>query len=214
MRERGFTLLESLLVIGLSTLISVGLIAGLIEGLDSLHQMTDRQTIESGQQQAMQAFMSDVQAAEWFNNSTVQDETGSNVLNGVADPYGLVLGYTGPDGEDVWVRYHVRPAPTSNNSYLVRTMMSSGADQGVTSLASDVVNCQFTMTDQDGNFTDQLNSARQVAMLLTLQIGAQTVQRTYGAVMRNANVGVKGNPPDFNSIENDYFSKKYINQTQ
>jgi len=206
-RERGFTLVESLLVIGLTTLIATGVVAGLLEGMDALHEMTDRQTVEYGHQRAMQLFIGDVQSAQWFYNGTVHDESGATVPRDEGNLNELLMGYTGPDGEDIWIRYRVRFGAFSGETYLVRTLWSSAGEEGLTLLSTGVANLEFNYFDIDDNITDKLSTVRRIQMTLSVNVGGATVRRIYEAVMRNKNEGVKVVPVDFNEIESKYFNK-------
>jgi type II secretory pathway pseudopilin PulG len=205
--ERGFTLVESLLVIGLTTLVTAGVVAGLLEGMDALRQMTDRQTAEYGHQRAMQMFVNDVQSAQWFYNGTVHDESEATVPRDQANQNDLLMGYTGPDGEDVWIRYRVKFGAFSGESYLCRTLWSSAGEEGLTLLSSGVANLEFNYLDSDGGFTDVLSSVKRIRMTLSVDIAGSSVLRVYEAVMRNGNEGVKVVPVDFNEIESKYFNK-------
>jgi type II secretory pathway pseudopilin PulG len=206
--EKGFTLIETVLVVGLSTLIAVGVIAGLLEGLDTLNNIVDTQSIEFSHQRAMNAFMEDIQSAKWFYNGTVHDESGGEVLQPTTNPFILILGYPGPNSEEIWVRYSVRYGSFTRESYLMRTVLTStGAGDGSSILASGVANLGFNFYGEDGNFTDQLPDVRRVAMTLSINIGGPTVQRIYDYALRNPNDGLRVPPGDFDSFEEVHFKK-------
>jgi len=208
-RERGFTLLESVIVVGLSALLAVGIVAGLLEGLETLHSIADAQSIDYGHQRAMRVFLQDVQAATWFYNGTVHDEESeAEVPRLTASPYVLILGYPGPDGGEVWVRYKVRFGPFSEESYLMRTVLTTdGEGDGTTHLTTGVANLGFSYATKAGESTDQIPEIGRVAMALSINIGGATVQRIYEATMRNPNLGVKEPPGDFDGIETGELTK-------
>jgi type II secretory pathway pseudopilin PulG len=208
-RERGFTLVESVIVMGLTTLITVGVIAGLLEGLDALHQITDQQGVEFGHQQAMQTFMSDVQAAEWFANtaSTVHDESGLLIPRDATEPFAIILGYTGPNGDPTWVKYVARPGVFSGETYLLRVMYTDSGSEGVTILSPGVNKLQFSYFDADGNTTTLLSNLASISMILDLQVGDAIQQREYLVSLRNKNLGVQAPARDFNDIISKYFRK-------
>lgn len=206
-RERGFTLVEALIVIGLTTLIAVGVVAGLLEGMDTIHQLTDSQTVAFGHQRVMQEFTKDVQAATWFYNGTTHDTSGTVILYEIANPYEIILGYPGPDGEEVWVRYRVRYGSFTGESYLVRTMATSSGQTGMTILTTGVANLGFTYFNKEGVITDKLSDVKKIQMTLSLNVGGATEQRLYDVTMRNVNEGVKVAPYDFDEIENEEIEK-------
>lgn len=208
-RERGFTLIESVIVIGLTALIAVGIVAGLLEGLDTLHTVTDTQGVEFQHQRAMNQFVEDAQAATWFFNGTAVEEEGEGETNRTTvSAYVLIMGYSGPNGDETWIRYHTRPGPFTGETYLIRTIVtSSGDNQGSTILATGVSNLMFDYLDAAGEVTDQIPEVRRIIMLLAVNIGGTSVQREYDVTMRNPNYGVREPVGDFDEIETDYFRK-------
>jgi type II secretory pathway pseudopilin PulG len=206
-RERGFTLLEAVLVIGLTSLIAVGVVAGLLEGLDALGQITDTQSAEFGHQKVMEQFTKDIQSATWFSNGTVTAEGGTQDVNGTTSPFAIVLGYPGQYGEEVWVRYHIRYGTFSGGTYLVRTYATTDGLEGMSILTPGVSNLMFNYFDEAGDFTDVIAEVKKVEMTLSVNMGGTTVQRMYGVVLRNANGGPKVAPMDFDAIETKYFKK-------
>ncbi len=207
-RERGFTLLETMIVIGLTTLIAVGIVAGLLEGLDTLETLTNTQSVEFGHQRAMSSFMKDVQAATWFYNGTVNAEGGGLALRDTVSPFELTLGYSGPDGVETWVRYRTRPGVFSGETYLMRTVVTSdGLNQGTSIMSTGVAGIEFSLLDENGEFTDRFPKARQIIMTLSVNIGGSTVRREYDVFMRNPSLGMKEPPGDFDDIENAFFKK-------
>ncbi|MFH1677112.1 MAG: hypothetical protein ABIC40_08815 [bacterium] len=206
--ERGFTLLETLLVVGLTTLIAVGVIAGLVEGLDTLSGITDAQNVEFGHQRAMELYVGDVQAAQWFYSGTVHSESGSVILRDTLNPYFLAIGYPGPDGDEIWVRYRTRPGVLSGETYLIRTVVSDNpALNGSSVITTGVANLEFIFYDQDGLWTDQANVVRRIDMVLSINAGGATIQRDYDVTMRSPNRGVKDPVGDFDEIENEALEK-------
>lgn len=207
--ERGFTIIETLIVVGLSTLITVGIIMGLLEGLDTLHEITDTQSTEFGHQRAMNVFLSDVQSARWFYNGEVHDEGGGTVLNETAPANLLIMGWEGPDGDEIWVRYKIRSARILYISgtrileqYLVRTVVSaSGDEEGSTIVATGLENLLFSYEMEDGTFTDRLPEIHRIGMALRINVGGASVNREYVATMRNTNGGVREPPADFGEVE-------------
>jgi type II secretory pathway pseudopilin PulG len=209
-RERGFTLIEIILVAGLTTLISIGVVAGLIEGLDALNDITDQQSVEYGHQRTMQLFDSDVQAATWFCNteSTVHDEGGNVILRDATEPFTLTMGHPGEDGVEEWVQYTVRPGIMTGQDYLLRVKANNAGSDGLSILTSGVARLSFNYYDSDGNITDTLSKVDRIAMLLSLSIGGTTIERQFFATMRSPNLGVTSPPVDFN----DVISKNFINK--
>lgn len=200
--ERGFTIVETLIVVGLSTLITVGIIMGLLEGLDTLHEITDTQNTEFGHQRAMNVFLSDVQSARWFYNGEVHEEGGGTVLNKTAPANLLIMGWEGPDGDEIWVRYKTRPGALTGELYLVRTVVSaSGDEEGSTIVATGIANLLFNYEREDGTFTDQLPEIHRIGMGLGINVGGATVHRGYVGTMRNINRGVREPPADFDEVE-------------
>jgi len=205
--------MEALIVVGLSTLITVGVVIGLLEGMGALSKITTDYDIEYGHQRAMSSFMRDVQAAQWFYNGEVHNEMGSLVLNETASPYDLVLGYPGPDGDEIWIRYRSRAGalPTRLGfvrNYLIRTVIStSGLEEGATLLAVGVTDLQFNYENVNRTFTDRIPDIYSVGMTLSLDINGTLVRREYVAVMRNPNLGPKLPPGDFNEIESENLFK-------
>jgi type II secretory pathway pseudopilin PulG len=214
-RERGFTLIESVIVMGLTTLITVGVIAGLLEGLDALHTMTDQQAVEFGQQQAMQTFMADVQAAQYFANtaSTVHDESGLLIPRDATEPYAIQLGYMGADGHNTWVKYQAQLGMNGEH-YLIRANYAEPLPtdtgpikEGVTVLTPGVVRLEFNYYDADGNTTNLLSALNQISMVLDLQIGDAIVEKEYLVTLRNKNLGTQEPPVDFNDLVSKFFRK-------
>jgi len=202
--ERGFTLMESLLVVGLTTLIAVGIVVGFMEGLDTLHTLTDSQNVEFGHQKVMDYFISDVHSATWFYNGSTHDEDGTDILNETANTYYLIMGYRGPNGVDYWIRYKVKPGVFTGETYLMRTVVTStGEDEGTTFVATGISNLEFTYYDENGEWTDQLPDVRKVQMTLALTSGGATLNRDYSVSMMNPNMGVMEPPGDFNDVESD-----------
>jgi hypothetical protein len=205
--QRGFTLIEAILVVGLTSLIAVGVVGALMEGLGSLQQITDRQGIDFGHQNSIERFTEDIQAATWFNNGIVSSEGGGSTLSGTTNPFSLIMGYPGPDGEEVWIRYSVRLGAFTRESYLLRTIATTSGLEGMTILTPGVANLAFNYFDKDGNFTDVISEVKKVQMVLSLEIGGTTVQRMYEVNMRNPNGGAKLTPFDFDEIDSKYFKK-------
>lgn len=213
--ERGFTIVETLIVVGLSTLITVGIIMGLLEGLDTLHEITDAQSTEFGHQRAMTVFLSDVQSARWFYNGEVHDEGGGTILRQTANMNYLIMGWEGPDGDEIWVRYKIRSASFVYISgtrileqYLMRTVVSaSGDEEGSTIVATGIENLMFNYEQQDGTFTDQIPEIHRIGMSLGINVGGATVLREYVATMRSTNGGVREPPGDFDEVEVEFFLK-------
>jgi type II secretory pathway pseudopilin PulG len=212
-RERGFTLLEALLVVGLTTLVTVGLVAGLLEGLDALHEITDMQGVDFGHQKAMRQFTRDVQAATWFYGGTVHSESdpsGPEVPSEATRPHDLVMGYAGPDGNEVWVRYRTRGGSFSSigETYLVRTVLCDNpAYEGSSVIGRGVANLFFTYYDADGKEVFRLPEIRRIRMTLSLATGGAALQREYDVTMRNPNLGVKSPRGDFDAVEDQNFLK-------
>jgi len=208
-RERGFTLIESVIVIGLTTLIAVGIVAGLLEGLDTLHTVTDTQGVEFQHQRAMNQFVEDAQSATWFYNGAAMVEEGEGETNRTTvSAYILIMGYPGPGGDEVWIRYHTRPGPFTSETYLVRTVITTSSDNtGSTILATGVSNLMFDYLDADGEITDQIPDVRRIIMQLSVNIGGSSIQREYDVTMRNPNYGVREPIGDFDEVETDYFRK-------
>jgi len=207
-REKGFTLLESLIVVSLTTMLAIGVVAAFMEGLDTLHEVTDTQSVEFGHQRTMNLYMDDVHSAVWLYNGFITDEGGAEVLRTNTNPFFLVVGYPGPDGDNVWVRYKVRTGSFSFETYLVRTVLtSSGVDEGTSMLTTGVSNLQFRYYDSDGMFTDVIEEVSHVVMVLSVNVGGVTVTREYEAAMRNPNLGAREPSGDFDEVETAYFVK-------
>jgi len=208
-REKGFTLLESLIVVGLVTLIAIGIVTALLEGVDTLGEITDAQNVEFGHQRAMNMYLSDVHSANMFFNSYVTQESGESIPRDTTNPFVLIMGWEGADGRDIWVRYKVRPGSFSyTESYLMRTVITSdGVCEGTEIIATGVSNLEFFYYDRDGLFTDQLAEIHRIVMILSLTSRGATVQREYEATLRNTNSGVVEPPGDFDEIEAPEFTK-------
>jgi type II secretory pathway pseudopilin PulG len=206
--EKGFTLIEALVVVGLTTMISVGIIAALLEGLDTLHTITDTQSVEFGHQRAMTMFIDDVQAAKWFYNGTQTHGDGSTVLRDTMAPFELTLGYPGSGGDEIWVRYSIQYGAFTRETYLLRTVMTkSGLNQGTTIVTSGVANLFFNYFDEGGTFTDKISEVWRIQMVLSVNFGGTTQQREYDVSMRNTNEGVGVPPGDFDDFETLFFKK-------
>jgi len=169
--------------------------------LDTLHEITDRQTVEFGHQRALELFTTDVQSATWFYNGETHSPSGDLILRDTPNPYVLILGYDGPDGEEVWVKYGTRVGVLSGETYLTRTAVIGSVDQGMSLLSTGVANLEFTYFDQDGNITSKLTEVRKIQMTLSVNVGGATVQRIYEASMRNPNLGLRTPTVDFEEIE-------------
>ena len=199
--EKGFTLLESMIAVGLTTLVSIGLIVGLLEGMEVLTQVTDNMSVDHGHQRIMSRFMDDIHQAVWFNNGEVHNDSGALVLNETASIDHLDFGYPTSDGEEVWVRYGLHRSPFSGEIYLMRTVLStSGLDQGATYLATGVSNLVFDYFNESGISTSNIPEIRSVQMTISLNAGGATIRRLYEASLRNENKGVKIVPGDFQDI--------------
>jgi type II secretory pathway pseudopilin PulG len=209
-RERGFTLIEIILVAGLTTLISVGVVAGLVEGLNALNDITDQQSVEFGHQRAMQLFTSDVQAATWFCNteSTTHDESGTVILRDATEPYTLTMGHPGEDNVEEWVQYTVRPGIMTGQDYLLRVKATDVGTDGMSIMSTGIAKCTFEYYDSDGNITDTLSKVDRITMILSVSIGGTTEEKQYFAKMRTPNLGVKSPPVDFNDVISKYFINK------
>jgi len=200
--ERGFTLLESLLVVGLSTLVAAGVVIGLMEGMDVLNEITDQWSVDHGHQRVSMEFMDDIHNAVWMYNGTVHDDGGGLVFRQTASPNVLILGYPTNDGDEIWIRWSVRPGAFSREDYLVRTVMtSSSSNQGTSILSSGMANFQLSYFDVDGTATDQIPEISLVEMTASININGATVQRAYTAALRNGELGIKEPPGDFDDIE-------------
>ncbi len=210
-RERGFTLLESVIVVGLTALITVGVVVGLIEGLDTLHTVADTHSVEFGHQRAMNQFMTDVHAATWFFNDLVEDpDSGADIPRETTNPFYLILGFPGPNDEEVWVRYSTAVWGSSDETYLVRTVITeSGADNGTSILSSGIANLEFGYLDENREFTDRIAEIQYITMTLSITVGGSTIQRIYEAGLRNPNLGVKEPPGDFDDVQSDFFAKAW-----
>ena len=210
-REKGFTLIESVIVLGLTTLITVGIVAALLEGLDTLHTVTDTQNVEFAHQRAMNAFTEDAQSATWFWGGTVhEDEEGGSVPSATASTFYITFGWPGPGGEEVWVRYHTRTGSLAvePETYLVRTLLtSSGTEDGSTILATGVSNLEFSYLDADDLDTVLIAEIRRIVMSLTVNAGGTTLRREYEVTMRNPNHGVKEPVGSFDELEDTLFNK-------
>lgn len=208
-RERGFTLIESVIVIGLTTLIAVGIVAGLLEGLDTLHTVTDTQGVEFQHQRAMTRFVEDVQAATWFYSGTYAEEEGEGEISRpTVSPSELIIGYPGPNDDEVWIRYSTKAGPRTEELYLLRTVVTeSNLNQGSTILSTGVSNLEFDYRDAENEFTDQIAEVRRVIMALTVNIGGTTIRREYDVTVRGINHGVREPPGDFEEVEDEYFRK-------
>lgn len=213
-REQGFTLIEGILVLGLTMLITVGIIAALLEGLDTLHIVTDTQSVEFGHQRAMTMFIDDVQSATWFYNGTMMQADDTEVLRDTTAPFELTMGYPGPRGDEIWIRYSVQYGVFTRESYLLRTVMTlSDTNEGSTIVTTGVANLMFNYFDDEGAFTDQLDEIGLVQMVLSLNVGGSSVQREYDVSLRNANQthlvleGTVIPPRDFDEFETTYFKK-------
>jgi hypothetical protein len=205
--EAGFTLIEALVVVALTTLISVGIIAALLEGLDTLHTITDTQSVEFGHQRAMTMFTDDVQSAKWFYNGTTTSG-GSEVLRDTVAPFELTLGYPGSDGDEIWIRYSIQYGAFTRETYLLRTVLTnSGSNQGSTIVTSGVANLLFNYFDESGAFTNTIADVARIQMVLSINFGGTTEQREYEIALRNTNEGVKTPPGDFDELETVFFKK-------
>jgi prepilin-type N-terminal cleavage/methylation domain-containing protein len=208
-RQRGFTLIESVIVIGLTALIAVGIVAGLLEGLDTLHTVTDTQGVEFQHQRTMTQFIEDVQSATWFYNGTSVEEEGEAETNReTVGARTLIMGWPGPAGEEIWVRYSTSTDVQTEETYLIRTVVTlSGDGQGSTILSTGVANLLFDYLDANGETTDMIIDVRRVIMTLAVNVGGATVERDYEVTMRNPNYGVREPPGDFDEVQDEYYSK-------
>lgn len=207
-RQKGFTLVEALLVVGLTTLIAVGIVAVFLEGIDTLHIITDNQSVEFGHQRALTLFLNDVHSATWFYNGTQKLSDGTDVPRETATTFSLIFGYPGSDSDEIWVRYHIRHGTFTGESYLTRTVLTaSGHDQGTSIVSTGVANLEFNFFKDDGSFTDRLDQIQKIQMILSLNTGGTTVQREYEASLRNQNQGVRTPPGDFDELETLLFKK-------
>lgn len=210
-RERGFTLMEALLVVGLTTLVTVGIVAALLEGLDALHEVTDMQSVDFGHQKAMRLLTSDVQAATWFYAGTVhseEDPEGPEIPSENTRPYDLILGYPGPDGNEVWVRYRTKAGAFTLDTYLVRTVLCDNPEyEGTSVVARGIANAFFTYFDAEGKEVFKLPEIHRVRLTLSVETGGAALQREYDVTMRNPNLGVKTPPGDFDDVETQYYLK-------
>jgi hypothetical protein len=208
-REKGFTLLESMLVVGLVTLIGIGIVTALLEGVDTLGEITDAQNVEFGHQRTMNMFLSDVHSATMFFNDYVMQESGVEIPRDTTNPFFLIMGWEGPDGRQIWVRYKVRPGRFAlDETYLMRTVLTSdGVDEGTEILATGVSNLGFMYYDDEGKFTDLIAEIDKIVMVLSLTSHGATVQREYDVALRNTNRGTVEPPGDFEDLEAPLFTK-------
>lgn len=207
-RQKGFTLIEGLLVVGLTTMIAVGIVAVFLEGIDTLHIITDTQSVEFGHQRALTLFLNDVHSATWFYNGTQKLSDGTDVPRETATTFSLIIGYPGPDNDEIWIRYHIRYGTFTGESYLTRTVLTaSGYKQGTSIVSTGVANLEFNFFKDDGTFTDRLDQIKKIQMVLSLNTGGTTVQREYEASLRNQNQGVRTPPGDFDELETLLFKK-------
>ncbi len=208
-REKGFTLLESMVVLGLVTLIGVGIVTALLEGVDTLGEITDAQNVEFGHQRAMNMFLPDVHSATMFFNDYVAQESGGEIPRDTTNPFFLIMGWEGPDGRQIWVRYRAKTGNwAQGETYLMRTVMTSdGVDEGTEILATGVSNLEFLYYDEEGNFTDLIAEIDMIVMVLSLTSRGATVQREYGVALRKTNIGAVEPPGDFSELENPLFTK-------
>jgi len=211
-RQRGFTLLETLIVVGLTAMIAVGIVAALIEGLDTLQTVADTQAVEFRHQRIMNTFMTDVKNATWFYNGTTHDGGGTEVPRTNTSSRELMLGYEGPEGSEIWVRYRTRPGyfrlEDHVETYLMRTVLADTfPGDGSSYMASGIANLEFEYFDADGNFEYDLSQVKRIIMTISLVSGGTTIERSYEAVLRNRNMGVRTPPRDFNDVENEFLNK-------
>ncbi len=207
-REKGFTVLETLIVVGLTTLVAVGMVAALLEGLETLSTVTDTQSVEFGHQKVMDTFIEDVQAATWFYNDYIHEDSGSLILRQTPHTTELTMGWLGPDDEQVWVRYSARPGIFDDEYYLMRTVYSTTpAGSGTSVMTTGVANLEFTYYTDTGMIATEFSTISRIMMTLSINIGGSTVERDYEVTMRNVNKGAKAPPEDLDDIENATFTK-------
>lgn len=207
-RQKGFTLIEGLLVVGLTTMIAVGIVAVFLEGIDTLHIITDNQSVEFGHQRALTLFLDDIHSATWFYNGTQKLSDGTDVPRETSTSFSLTFGYPGSDDDEIWIRYHIMFGTFTAETYLIRTVLTaSGYDQGTSIVATGVSNIEFNYFGDDGGFTERLDQIRKVQMVLSINIGGTTVLREYEASLRNQNQGIRTPPGDFDELETLLFRK-------
>lgn len=206
--QAGFTLFESMIVIGLTSLVAVGIVMGLMEGMNVLTDINDTWTVENGHQRVQSAFLGDVQSAVWFNNGEVHDNGGNIVLRDTPSATFIALGYPTDDGDEVWIRYQARPGTFSEETYLMRTIITaSGVEEGSTILSTGIAKLDFLYFDENGAITDKISRIKRIRMTLSINVRGATVQREYEATLRNPNGGPHEIPGDFNNIETASFTK-------
>jgi len=213
--ERGFTLFETLLVVALTTMIGVGIVAALFEGMDTLQTVTDTQNVEFAQQRIMTAYMDDIKNATWFYNGTTHDEAGNVIPGTYPNASELILGYEGPEGNEVWIRYKSKPGifedtrpEIETETYLRRTVINEGPPgDGSSYLAVGIANLAFEYYDADGLFASDLTEVKRIVMTVSITSGGSVLERSYEGVLRNENLGVRTPPGDFNEIESDFAVK-------
>jgi len=206
--------METLIVVALTTMIGVGIVAALFEGMDTLQTVTDSQNVEFAQQRIMTAYMDDIKNASWFYNGTTHDENGNVIPSTYPDASELILGYEGPEGNEVWIRYMSKPGVFLNSlgeiddTYLRRTVINDGPPgYGSSYLAVGVANLAFEYYDADGLFTSDLTKVKRIVMTVSITSGGSVLERSYEGVLRNENLGVRTPPRDFTEIESDFAVK-------
>jgi len=197
-RQGGFTLLEASIAAGLSAVILVTLYYAVGEGTDISRDVTSMQDVNRSLNNALIRFGEDIRSVRYFYAGTDSTPGGPDVLDKTPNSREITFAVTRNDGTLAWIKYESMTSALTEDTYLIRLSdFEDPTEVNLSYVSHDVASLKFVYYDEDGVETTNLEEVTAVEMMLVIDAGAVSEERTNFYKLRNKNIEVMAPPWEF-----------------
>ena len=197
-RQGGFTLLEASIAAGLSAVILVTLYYAVGEGTDISRDVTSMQDVNRSLNNALIRFGEDIRSARYFYAGTDSTPGGPDVLDKTPNSREITFAVTRNDGTLAWIKYESMTSALTEDTYLIRLSdFEDPTEVNLSYVSHDVASLKFVYYDEDGVETTNLEEVTAVEMMLVIDAGEVSKERTSFFRLRNKNIEVMASPWEF-----------------
>jgi prepilin-type N-terminal cleavage/methylation domain-containing protein len=198
--QKGFTLLETVVAVGIGAFVLVTLYVAFAQGVDISRDVIMQQDADRSLNNASVRFGDDMRGAVYFWSGVTTDENDAEVLDKNTLPREVTFVILRSDHTTAWVKYELAEGILTDDTYLVRLSDYETPGQlALTYVAQNVANLLFIYYDADGRETADLTQVAAVDMVLTIDTGVATKERNIYVKLRNENLGLMIPSYDFES---------------
>lgn len=197
-KQGGFTLLEASIAAGLSAVILVTLYYAVGEGTDISRDVTSIQDANRSLNNALIRFGEDIRSARYFYAGTDSTPGGPDVLDMTPNSREVTFAITRNDGTLAWIKYESMTSVLTEDTYLIRLSdFEDPLEVNMAYISHDIADLKFMYYDMDGLETANLEEVAAIEMMLVIDAGSVSKERTNFFKLRNKNIEVMAPPYDF-----------------